>query len=384
MTKPLTWVEIDLKAIKYNVGEVKKCMKRNRFYITTRGKKRTIPTEIMAIVKADAYGHGLLRVTKLLDREGVGKFCVSDISDGILLRKRGIKKPILLIESTLPSFANEVVQYKLMATICTFVLANKLNTIAKKKKIQVDVHVKVDTGMGRLGIWHEEAYDFICKISQLTSLRIMGIFTHFPAADTDRNFTMKQINSLYQLVLKLDRKGVIIPFIHAANSMGLAGYKTHILNLARPGLMLYGHYPHYSLKNKVNLKPAMSVKSKIIFLKDVNKGRSISYGRTFLTKRKMKLATIPIGYNDGYFRGLSNKASVLIDGIRCSLVGRVTMDQIVVDASRVKKPQLGMLVTIVGQDKKEEITMDELANLTDTINYEMVCSLGNRLPRKYT
>jgi alanine racemase len=242
----------------------------------------------------------------------------------------------------------------------------------------------VDTGMGRLGVWHEEAFDFIRQVSRLRHLRIMGIFTHFPAADTDRAFTKEQIQHLYDLVKKLDRSGTIIPYIHAANSMGLAGYRTHILNAARPGLMLYGLYPHPGLRKKIFLKPVLSVRSRVIFLKEIKKGRSISYGRTFFTRRDMRVATVPIGYNDGYFRLLSNRAAVLIDGRRAPVIGRVTMDQIMVDVSRVKKARVGSPVTVLGVQKKECISADELAEHADTINYEIVCSLGGRLTHRYT
>src|SRR3989338_2494785 len=237
--------------------------------------------------------------------------------------------------------------------------------------------------MGRLGIWHEEAYEFIQKVYALRHLRIMGIFTHFPAADTDKLFTKGQVKNLYALVKKLDRSGCIVPYIHAANSMGLAGFKTHILNLARPGLMLYGLYPHPGLRKKIRLKPVLNVRSHVIFLKKVARGRSISYCRTFFTKRDMLGATGPVGYSDGYFRALSNKAAVLIGGRRCPVVGRVTMDQIMVDATHVRGIALGAPVPWLGTQNQENISADELAGHAGTINYEIVCSLGNRLPRIY-
>lgn len=381
----LTWCEIDLKAVKNNLKVLKKCAEKNKFQLPTRPRKKGSENsaQILAVIKADAYGLGIERIAKLLVKEKVDFLGVSDVKEGIRLRKIGIKKPILLFESTLKQFAKQIVDYKLTPTICTMSLAQELNRYALKTKKQVDIHVKVDTGMGRLGVWHEGAQEFIFKLHRLKQLRIMGIFTHFPAADSDKNFTQKQMGHLYDLVTSLDKKGLVIPYIHAANSMGLAGYQTHILNLARPGLMLYGLYPHWSLQKKVKLKPALSVYSRIIFVKDVEKGRSISYGRTFLTKRKMKIATIPIGYNDGYFRILSNKSEVLIGRQRCQVVGRVTMDQIMVDVTHIKNVREGDPVVILGKQGKEEITADELADLAQTINYEIICSLGSRLPRIY-
>jgi len=324
-----------------------------------------------------------LKVGKLLNRCGLENFGVSDLAEGILLRKAGIKKTILLFESTLPQLAGRIITNNLIPTVCTLELAKALNRTAAKAHKKINIHIEIDTGMGRLGVWHKEAINFIKEIYPLKNLNIHGLYTHFPVAETDKSFTLSQVIKLSTLVKKLDQQGLVIPFIHAANSMGLAGYKTHVLNLARPGLMVYGLYPHRNLKKRIKLKPAMSVGSTVIYLKEVGKGRSISYGRTFIAKDNMKVATIPIGYNDGYLRQFSNKASVVIEGVRCPVVGRVTMDQIIVDVSKVKNVRIGSLVTILGKQKSKEISADELAGYADTINYEIVCALGNRLPRKY-
>jgi len=383
----LTYCEIDLNAVKYNLKQIIKLTVKNKFILPTRPRaKSTLKNieKIMAVIKADAYGHGMDKIALLLDKEGVGFFGVSDIREGMALQKIGIKKPILVFESTLESQARKIIDHQLIPTVCTLGLAKSLNRYAQRKKKRIDIHVKVDTGMGRLGIWHEEAFDFIKEISAYAHLRIMGLFTHFPAADTDRSFTKKQLKLLHDLVAQLDRTGLIVPYIHAANSMGLAGYQTHIVNLARPGLMLYGLYPHGSLRKKIRLKPVLNVQSRVIFLKKIKKGQSVSYGRTFFTKKDMRVATVPIGYNDGYFRALSNQASVLIGGMRCSVIGSVTMDQIMVDVSHLKTVQLGDPVTILGSQKGENISADELAGYAGTINYEIVCSLGNRLPKIYT
>ncbi|VAX35607.1 Alanine racemase [hydrothermal vent metagenome] len=382
---PLTYVEIDLRAIAYNVKQLQKIAGKNKFCLPSRppSKKSKIATEVLAVIKADAYGHGSEHISPLLEGVGVNFFGVSDITEGKQLRYCGIKKSILLFESTIPSQVKEIVDYQLMPTVCTLDMAKALNRYAKSIKKQVDIHIKVDTGMGRLGVWHQEAFDFIRQVYKCSRLRIMGIFTHFPSADTDRRFTQKQIQFLYELVARLDKTGLVIPYIHAANSMGLTGYQTHVLNLARPGLMLYGLYPHSSLVKAIKLKPAMRVKSLVILVKDIKKGQSVSYGRTFFTKKNMKIAVIPIGYNDGFFRALSNKAEVLIDGQRCRIVGRVTMDQIMVDVTDVLSIKIGSPVVIIGKQKKEYISADELAKHAGTINYEIVCALGNHLMRVY-
>src|SRR3989338_4182355 len=373
----LTWVQVDLKAIRYNLKTLSRLAAGRKFHLKTRAsssKKKFEPTNILPVIKADAYGHGMEAIARSLNKEGIEFFGVSDVNEGIRLRRMGIKKTILLFESTLVSQVKPIVDYRLTPTVCTFNLASALNRYAKRLHRRIDIHINVDTGMRRLGIWHVEAYDFIKALQDLRFLRIMGIYTHFPAADSDRQFTKKQIDCLYHLVTRLDRAGLIIPYIHAANSMGLVDYPTHVLNLARPGLMLYGLYPHPNLEKIVRLKPALSVKSQIILVKRVKKGQSVSYGRTFFAKKDMNIAIIPIGYNDGYVRHFSNKASVLIGGRPCPVVGRVTMDQIMVDVSSLKSPKVGMAVTILGRDGRERITAEELARYADTINYEIICS----------
>ena len=377
---PLTWAEIDLKAIAHNIKEIRRLAGRNQFILPSRSRK---PIDILTVIKADAYGHGVAAVGKFLNQLGISHFAVSDVKEGIELRTLGITKPIVLLEATLPAYIKSIVDYQLTPTVCSQEFAVALNRYATKRKRPIPIHLNIDTGMGRLGIWHEEAFSFVKAIFQLRYLNVAGIYTHFPVADTDRAFTLSQIDKLYKLVMRLDRAGMVIPYIHAVNSMGLAGFKTRVLNLVRPGLMIYGLYPDLKFKKSLYLKTAMSVKSKIIFIKTIDKGRSVSYGRTFVAKRKMRVATIPIGYSDGFLRGLSHKSAVLIRGIKCPILGRVTMDQIVVDISRVKSPQLGMTVTVLGKEGKQSISAEDLAVIAHTINYEIVCSLGNCLPRIY-
>ena len=368
MEKNLTYAEINLNAVRHNFRVL---------------RKLAGTAKILTVIKADAYGHGMLAVARVLVQEKVDFIGLSNLNEGISLRKAGIKMPVLLFETTLAEQAKDIIDYKLTPTVCTYELAAALNRYAQKRKRVVDIHVKVDTGMGRLGVWQEEALGFIKKLSRLENLRLHGICTHFPSADTDRAFTQKQIQQFSTLIGQLKRSGLNILYVHAANSMGLAGYKATILNLVRPGLMLYGLYPRPELKKKFHLRPAMSVHSRIIFLKKIGKGRSISYGRTFIARRPMTVATLPAGYSDGYPRGLSGKADVLVGGKRCPVLGRVTMDQIVVDVTKVKNPRLGMPVVILGKQGRHEVSADELAQIVRTINYEIVCSLGSRLARVY-
>jgi len=362
-----TWAEVDLEAIRHNFRQIK------RFFPKMK---------IVAVVKADAYGHGLKAVAGLLDEEKVDVFGVSNVLEGIQLRQQGIRRPVLVFESLLSPCEETIVRYNLIPSICTLEFAEGLNRYAQKKRKIIDVHIKVDTGMGRLGVWHKDALAFVHRVSQLYHLRITGLYTHFPSADSNVLFTRRQMRELTKLIQKLDRQGLVVPDIHQANSMGLIGYPSN-LNLARPGLMLYGLSPKPGVRLKIQLKPALSVKSKIVFLKELAKGRSISYGRTFVASRKMTVATLPIGYNDGYLRCLSNKSFCLVGGKRCRVVGRVTMDQLMVDVSQVKNVFLGMEVILLGRQGKSSVTADDLARWAGTINYEIACVLGNRLPRVY-
>ncbi len=376
---PVTYCEIDLKAIRHNVKALRHFAASRKLHNISRPST----LQLLAVIKADAYGHGMEPIGHLLDELGIDFFGVSDVFEGMRLRAAGLKKPILLFETTLAAQAQHIVDYQLMPTVCTLDVAQALNRYAQQKKQSLKVHVKVDTGMGRLGVWYKDAITFVQKIMALKYLVIQGVFTHFPVADTDCAFTEKQIKQLTTLVQQLDQKGLVIPYVHAANSMGLTGYQVDVLNLSRPGLTIYGLYPDSKIKTKINLKPAMSIRSTVIFCKDVLKGQGISYGHSFTAKKKMKVAVVPIGYSDGYLRIFSNKADVLVGGQRCPVIGRVTMDQVMVDVSKVKNTRIGMAVTILGTQKQECITAEELADHAQTINYEIVCSLGSRLPRIY-
>ncbi len=363
----LTWAQVDLSAIRHNF----KVLKRNA-------------VEILPVIKADAYGHGMIAVAQELDGLGVKIFGVSDLCEGRELRIKGFKNDILLLESPLPALAADVVKYHLIPCVCTMDLASALNKEAAKYKEKVKVHIKVDTGMGRLGVWHKDAFEFIRLVASFPNLVIDGIFTHFPLSDIDSKFTQQQLKDFAALIDSLGELKKTIRYFHAANSMGLSAYQDSILNLARPGLMLYGLYPREDLRKKIKLKPVMSVKTHVLFVKTLEKGRGVSYGHTYVAKRNMKVATLAIGYSDGYFRCLSNKACVLIHAKRCPVLGNVTMDQIIVDVSKVKSPvRIGDLAIVLGSDKNENISAEELGRKAGTINYEIVCNLGNRLEREY-
>ncbi len=362
----LTWAQIDLSAVRHNF----KALKKNA-------------VEILPVIKADAYGHGMIALAKELNRLGVRIFGVSDFVEAGQLREHGFTNDILLLESPLPSVAANIVKYHLIASVCTLELARALNKEAGICKEKVKVHIKVDTGMGRLGVWHKDALKFIRLVASFPNLIIDGIFTHFPLSDSDPKFTQQQLKDFALLIDSLGELKKTIRYVHAANSMGLSGYQNSILNLARPGLMLYGLYPRQDLQKKIKLKPVMSVKTRVLFVKLLEKGRGVSYGHTYVAKKNMKVATLAIGYSDGYFRCLSNKAAVLIHGKRCPVLGNVTMDQIIVDVSKVGTVKMGDVAVVLGADKNQSIPAEELGAWAGTINYEIVCNLGNRLERKY-
>ena len=286
------------------------------------------------------------------------------------------------------SEARDIVEYKLTPTVCALEMGHALDHCAHKAGIQIPVHIKIDTGMGRLGVNEDQALDYVETLrQQCPNLVLEGIYTHLPVADTDRDFTLGQMRRFRDMVYALENQFITFTYVHAGNSMGLGDYKSELFNLARPGIMLYGVYPLEDLKEKVHVEPVMSVKSRIIYVLTVPKGRGISYGHTFKAKEDTTVAILPIGYSNGYMRCLSNKAFVLVAGVRCPVVGRVTMDQIIVDITAVTLsgniPQIGDEAVILGTQKGETISADEIAQWADTISYEILCSLGSRLPRIY-
>jgi len=384
--KHTAWVEVDLDAIRHNFSAIQKLANKKKIEcrdVAAVPETSLQSPKVLAVVKADGYGHGMLQVVDQIKKLGVDLFGVSEVHEGITLRRHGIKKPILVLESPLANQIRDIVDHDLTATVCTRVAAESLNTCARSLRKKAVVHIKVDTGMGRLGVWHTQAADFIHHVRKLPHVKVEGVYTHFPVADTNTTFTQHQIHQFKQLILALDQNGEVIPYAHAANSAGLGGFEASVFNLVRPGLMLYGLYPSEKTSAILKLNPAMSVKARVLYVKDIEKGQSVSYGQTFIAPHKMRVATLPIGYNDGYMRAFSNKSSVLINGCRCPVLGRVTMDQLVADVSRAGQVRIGDEAVILGKQKKQEISADELARLAQTINYEIVCSLGNRLPRVY-
>ena len=364
-----TCAVVDLGAIRYNFSQVRKTV--------------GLQTHILVVVKGNAYGHGIYEVSKALETSDVAFLGVATLDEALYLKSRNIKLPILILGTLLPNELQAALDSDVIFTLCSYDLAKAANKIAQKSGKKAKIHIKIDTGMGRIGVWHEEAIDFIESVMALSSLEVDGIYTHFSAAGRDKFFTTYQINAFTSIIENLKSRGIEIRYRHAANSIATINLKRSHLNLVRPGLIIYGMYPKKSFSRKLSLKPALSLKTRVIFLKSTPVGRSISYGRTYITQKPTVIATLPIGYADGYGRILSNKAKVLVRGERAPVIGKVTMDQTMVDVGHIEGVSVGDEVVLIGSQGEGEIRCEELARVAGTIPYEIVCSLTNRVPRIY-
>ena len=363
-----TWAEIDLKAIEYNYKHVRRLVGKN--------------INIMVVVKANAYGHGTVEVSRVLENMGANYLGVATMDEAVRIRDHGIKAPVLVLGSILPNEVDVAFEKDITLTLCSDELLEVVRGHTKDDA-RVKVHIKVDTGMGRIGVWHEEAMEFIKKVSKERGIILEGIYTHFSSAGRDDFFTKYQIEAFEKLLSEIEKNWIKIPLRHAANSIATVDFKRSHLNLVRPGLIIYGMYPKHTFPKLIKLKPAMSLKTKVVFIKETPAGRSISYGRTFVTQRPTRIATLPIGYADGLLRNLSNRAEVLVRGKRAPVVGKVTMDQTMIDVGHIKGVKLGDEVVLIGKQGRDEIRLEKLARLAGTIAYEIVCSISNRVPRIY-
>ncbi len=365
----VTRVEINLDNIAYNFSEIQRRI----------GDK----VNIMAVVKANGYGHGAVEVARTALESGVQWLAVVMLEEAVELREDGIQSPILVLGPSPPAEAEELVKYRLAQAVCTGELAQALSAESKLQGQAAKVHVNVDTGMGRLGILPEDGTPFISEISHLKGIEIEGMFTHFSVAGEDKSFTDLQIKRFKELVASLEKAGIRIPVKHAANSAAVLDIPPSYFDLARPGIMLYGLYPSLKVTHRIHLKPAMSFKTQVAYLKTVPAGVSLSYGRTFITEKKSRIATLPVGYADGYSRALSNKGEVLIRGKRAPVVGIVCMDMTLIDVSHILDVKVGDDVVLFGGQDGAQISVDEIASKIGTINYEVVCGIDRRLPRVY-
>lgn len=364
-----SWLEIDLKALESNYRRIRR--------LAGRGKK------IMAVVKADAYGHGMVQVSKILVKLGVEYLAVASLREAIILRKSKIAKPILLLNVPFFNQIPDLLKFGITATVSDFKQAEILNRQAKRLKKILKVHIEIDTGMGRCGIWQEGAIEAIEKIANLSNLDIEGVYSHFACSDGDFNFTNKQAINFKAILGSLKAHGINFKFTHISNSAGIVNFPDLEFNMVRPGLILYGLTWQKGLAKKLGLKPVMSFKARVVFIKEIGSGRSISYCRTYIAKSGRLIATLAAGYADGYNRLLSNKGHVLLQGKRVKVAGRVCMDHFMADVSGLKGLKVGDEAVLIGRQGNEEISAQELADECKTISYEIACSASKCADRFY-
>lgn len=366
------WVEVNLEAIEHNFNMVRKLIKPG--------------TKVMAVIKANAYGHGAVEVARRLRRAGASYFGVATQQEALELREAGIEVPILILGFTPLEDAEATVAHGIAQTVFSLAQGEALSKAALKLGRRAVVHVKIDTGMGRLGLPPgEETGRVIEELVKLPGLVVEGIFSHLARADEqDKSSALEQTRRFEEFIRALQSKGIIIPLKHLANSAAVMELPESHFNLVRPGIMLYGLYPSPEMpKERVPLRPALSWKTRIVQLKEVPPGTPISYGGTYVTGKTTRVATLPLGYADGLRRTLSNRGEVIVRGRRAPIIGRVCMDQTMVDVTGVPEVEVGDVVTIIGKDGAAEISADDMAGLLGTVCYEVVSGISPRVYRKY-
>ncbi|MBU3876343.1 alanine racemase [Faecalicatena sp. AGMB00832] len=368
------YARVDLDAIEYNMEQMKKHIGDD--------------AQIIAVVKMDGYGHGAAPIARMFEeKDYIWGYATASLEEAISLRNSGIEKPILVLGCVFPEQYEDMLTYDIRTTIYMEETAREISKAAQKLGKTACFHIKIDTGMGRLGFLpNQESIQKIAEISRLPHVNVEGVFTHFAKADeTDKSYTLTQHEKFTWVKNALEEAGIYITYYHCDNSAGIIDFPDMKHNLVRAGIATYGMYPSDEVhKEAVSLRPALELISHVTFVKEVEAGESISYGGTFTAKERMKVATVPVGYGDGYSRGLSNKADVLIHGKRARILGRVCMDQFMVDVTDIPDVKFMDQVVLVGYDQNEHITVEELSAVCGRFNYEFVCCLGRRIPRVYT
>ncbi len=367
--QPPVWIEVDLNAIQHNLREIRRLV----------GPR----TQILAVVKANAYGHGLAPVAEALVEAKADLLGVASVREGIALRQQGLNSKILVLGQVLPEEAPLVVRHRLTQAIGDFNVARALSRAAVQQEEAVTVHLKVDTGMGRYGVWHEEAIPLTRRLVQLPALRMEGVFTHLATAGQNAEAAQEQLHRFSQVIQRLHRGKLPAGLKHIANSVGLLKFPAARQDLVRTGLLLYGASPIKEGELPVRLKPALNLKSRIRFLKLLPAGQSVSYGATFKAVHPTKVATIPVGYAHGYTRALSNRAQLLVRGMRAPVIGRITMEDLMADVTDIPGVEVGDEAVLIGRQEKEQITAEELARHARTIPYEILAGLSPSIPRIY-
>ena len=374
-----TWAEIDLDTLARDFQAVRQAANPQ--------------AKVCCVVKADAYGHGAVRMAREFEELGADWFAVSNLEEALQLRFAQLQKPVLVLGYTPPEEASALAKYHISQCVYSLDYVRELSQYAVEAGVTVNIHVKIDTGMSRLGFYYQDISRDEATVQEvktactLPGLYPEGIFTHFAVSDEGKEgdaFTMRQFGCFKEMIEALLREDISFEVRHCANSAAVFDYPLSHLDMVRAGIVIYGLYPSGELRSRPNLAPVLSLKSVVSHIKTVQPGATISYGRKFTADCERKVATVPVGYADGYPRILSAKgAQVLIGGKRCPILGRICMDQLMADVSDLPEVRVGDTVTLIGRDGQEEITADELAALEGSINYEVVCGLSKRVPRVY-
>ena len=365
------WAEVDLDKLAHNMREIRRSAKSK---------------DIIAVIKADGYGHGALDIAPTLLENGATSIAVAVLNEAVELRRGGIEQPILVLGFTPPSLIDMLLRYDIEQTVYSYDLAKEISQLAKKKNKVAKIHIALDTGMNRIGFLPDEnSEEEVYKISKLPNIIIEGLFSHFSSADEeDKAYTNMQLHRYTVFYDKLIAKGIKVNIRHIANSAAIIDMPQCHFEAVRPGIILYGYYPSEQVfKDKIDLKPVMCLKTNIVHIKNLPAGEYISYGRKFKTSRESVIATLPVGYADGYTRLLFNKAKVIINGSFAPVIGRICMDQCMVDVTEIKNVKVGDEVVLMGEQGGLNFTADHLAELVGTINYEITCMISKRVPRVY-
>ena len=366
---PPVWIEVDLQAVQQNFRQIRRFVSPS--------------VKVLTVIKANAYGHGLLPVARSLTEAGVDLLAVASVVEAVALRRAGITAKILVLGQLLPEEAPLVVQHGLTQTIGDLSSAKALSREASLQEKPVSIHVKVDTGMGRYGVWHEEAVSLFRRLAELPALNSEGIFTHLSSAGRNAPAAEEQLIRFSQLLQRMEKARLPIGIRHAANSVGLLRFPDSHWDLVRTGLLIYGASPVRETP-AIEIRPALSLKSRVRFLKTIEPGRSVSYGGTWKAERRSVIATVPVGYAHGYVRALSNKAELLVRGFRAPVAGLITMEDLMCDVTGIPGVQIGDEVVLIGRQGREQVTAEELARHARTIPYEILVGLSPAIPRRYS
>ena len=359
---------VDLDALRWNFRQVR--------------EKIGPGVRVLSVVKADAYGHGAREVARALAAAGSESFGVATLEEGVELRAAGIRSPILVLAGVYPEQLGEFIQHRLTPAICETEAFKQLEKEARRRGVTLNFHLKVDTGMGRIGLPSAEVGRWLPEMGQLESLKLEGLFSHFSHAESvEGSYTQSQLKAFQRVLEQLRSAGYNPPWVHLANSAAVITLPSAHFTMVRPGLMLYGAYPSPVMASQVALKPVLSWRTRVLQLKRVPEGSSISYGQIFVTQRESSIATLPVGYADGYPRLLSNRGEVLIRGQRAPVAGRICMDLTMVDVTDIPGVEQGDEVVLLGAQGKAAISADEMARWAETISYEIFTSISDRVPR---